>query len=60
MQFTYPQAFVKDVQATGVAFSPQREHPALQKINFMNSFYFSGPFFALLDPDPDRESGSGY
>jgi hypothetical protein len=25
-QLTYPYAFIKNVQATGVAFSPQREH----------------------------------
>ncbi len=30
-----------------------REHPALQKINFINSFLFFWAIFALLDPDPD-------
>jgi hypothetical protein len=30
----------------------KREHPALQKILWV--------IFALLDPDPDCESGSGY
>jgi hypothetical protein len=47
-----------DVQATGGAFSPQREHPALQKMKFINFFIFLCVIFALLDPDLDCESGS--
>jgi hypothetical protein len=35
----------------------KREHPALQKIKFINFSLFVG-HFALLDPDLDRESGS--
>jgi hypothetical protein len=34
LQYIYPKAFIKDVQIRGEASSPQREHPAFQKINF--------------------------
>jgi hypothetical protein len=34
------------------------EHPALQNMKFMNSFPFLWVIFALLDLDPDSESGS--
>ena len=37
----------------------KREHPALQNMKFLNFFYFAG-HFALLDLDPDSESGSVY
>jgi hypothetical protein len=40
MQFTYPQDFIKDVQAKEEAFSPQRKHPALKKMKFINLFLF--------------------
>jgi hypothetical protein len=36
----------------------KREHPALQKIKFMNFFLFLCVIFTLLDPDLDYESGS--
>ncbi len=36
-------AFIKEDQATGEAFSPQREHPTL---------FFVQVIFALRDPDP--------
>jgi hypothetical protein len=35
------------------------EHPALQKINFQNFFLLLWVLFALLDPEPDSESGYG-
>jgi hypothetical protein len=38
----------------------KREHPALQKMKFINCFLFLWAVFALLDPDPDCESRSGY
>jgi hypothetical protein len=38
----------------------KREHPALQKLKFINFFLFLWVIFALLDPDPDCESGPGY
>ncbi len=44
------------IQATGEAFSPQREHPALQKIKYINFFYFVGHFCppgSGSNPDPD-------
>jgi hypothetical protein len=34
----------------------KREHPALQKMKFIN-FDLISCHFSLLDPDPDRESG---
>jgi hypothetical protein len=43
LQFTYPLASIKNVQATGR--SPQalkREHPALQNMKFLNFFLFCG------------------
>jgi hypothetical protein len=40
--------------------SLKREHPALQNIKFLNFFLFLWVIFALLDPDPDFESGSVY
>jgi hypothetical protein len=36
----------------------KREHPALQKIKFVNFYLCLWVIFALLDPD--CESGSGY
>ncbi len=58
LQFTYPHATIKDVQATGEAFSPQREHPTRQNINFLNFFLYLWDIFTILDPDQDSESGS--
>ncbi len=37
----------------------EREHPALQKIKFINFFSIFAGHFAPTDPDPDSESGSG-
>jgi hypothetical protein len=44
-----PRLSKKDV-VTGEAFSPQREHPALQKMIFINGFLFLWVIFALLGP----------
>jgi hypothetical protein len=54
--FLFPStyAFLKDVQATGEAFSPQKEHPAIQKIKFINLFLIFGVIFGLLHPDPQH------
>jgi hypothetical protein len=49
----YPEAFVKDIQATRKAFSPKKKHPALQKMKFVNCFLILWAIFALLDPDAD-------
>jgi hypothetical protein len=38
----------------------KREHPALQNMKFLNFFLFLWVIFALLDPDPDSESGSEF
>jgi hypothetical protein len=38
----------------------KREHPAIQKMKFINFFLCLWVIFALLGPDPDCESGSGY
>jgi hypothetical protein len=47
-------ASIKDVQATGEAFSPQRrEHPAIQNMKFLYLFLFLWVIFALLDPGPE-------
>ncbi len=37
----------------------KREHPALQNMKFLNFFLFLWVISALLDPDPDSESGFG-
>jgi hypothetical protein len=45
LQFTYPYAFIMNVQATGEAF---REHPELQNMNFLHFFsIFVGHFCPL-------------
>ncbi len=36
----------------------KREHPALQKMKFLNFFLCLRVIFRLRDPDPDCESGS--
>jgi hypothetical protein len=36
----------------------KRELPAFQNMKFLN-FYLLGVIFALLEPDPDSESGYG-
>jgi hypothetical protein len=53
LQFTYPEAFIKDAQATGEAFSPQGEHPALKNMKILVFFLFLWVIFALRDPDPN-------
>ncbi len=58
MQFTYPKASEKDVQATGEAFSPQKRTARISKHEIYLLFLFLWVIFALLDPDPDSESGS--
>jgi hypothetical protein len=37
----------------------KREHPVLKNIKFWTFFLFLGIIFALLDPDPQFECGSG-
>ncbi len=38
----------------------KREHPAIQKIKFINFFQFFKVIFALLDPDPDPQHWPSY
>ncbi len=50
----------KDVQATEEAFSPQKRRNILHFIHEISYFFLLlWVFFALLDPDPDPESGYG-
>jgi hypothetical protein len=54
LQFTFPLASIKDSQATGEAFSPQKRTSSTSKEKKILSFFqFFGVIFALLDPDPD-------
>jgi hypothetical protein len=57
LQFTYPQASIKNVQATGEALSLQKRTPSPSK-QFLKFFLFLWVIFALInvDPDPDSES----
>jgi hypothetical protein len=53
---TYPYASIKNLQDTGEA-ALKGEHPALQKIIFINCFLFFWAIFAPLGlvPDPDSQ-----
>ncbi len=55
LQFTYPLAS----QATGEPSALKREHPVLKNIKILDFFLFLWVIFALLDPDPQFECGSG-
>ncbi len=59
LQFTYPKVSVKDIQSTREAFSPLKRASSTSKhdISLLIS-NLVGHDFALLDPDPDSESGS--
>jgi hypothetical protein len=52
LQFTCPQAFTKDVQATGVAFSPLKRTFITSKQEISSLFTILKVIFALQDPDP--------
>jgi hypothetical protein len=56
LQLTYSWATIKDVQAAGEAFSPQKRTFGRSKDEIVNCFIFFWAIFALLDPD--CESGS--
>jgi hypothetical protein len=56
LQLTYPQAFIKYVQVTEEACSSQKRPSNTSKHEF---FLLLWVIFALLDPDPDSEYGSG-
>jgi hypothetical protein len=57
--FHYPLP-LKDVQATGEAFSPQKRTSSTSKDEIYLLFYIFVGHFCPLDPDPDRKSGYGY
>ncbi len=52
MQLTYPEAFLKDAQATEKPSTLKKEHPALQNMNILSVFIFLRVIFAFLNPDP--------
>jgi hypothetical protein len=53
LQFTYPQASLKDAQTTGESFYPQKRTSSTSKHeNSFQIFLFLWVIFALLDPDP--------
>ncbi len=57
MQFTYPQAFINDVQATGEAFSPPKRPSSTSKDEFHKLFYiFLGHFCPPGSGDPNQDS----
>ncbi len=56
MQFTYPWASIKNVQAIWEAFSSQNRTYSMTKYKISQLFLFLWVIFAFLDPDP--ESGS--
>ncbi len=49
-------ASIQDVQTAEEAFIPQKRTSSSSKHEISKFFIFFGPFFALLDPDPDSES----
>jgi hypothetical protein len=56
MQFTYPKASIKDAQATGEDFIPQKRTYSTSKLEFSSLL---SVILALLDPDPYSQCGSG-
>jgi hypothetical protein len=58
LQFNYSLAFIKDVQVTGEAFSPQNRTSRTSKDDICQLFLFFWVIFALLDPDCESGSGS--
>ncbi len=55
LQFTYPQASIKNVQVTEEAFSSQKRPSNTSKHDFFKFFSTFVGHFALLDPDPDPQ-----
>jgi hypothetical protein len=53
LRFTYPTAFIKEVQATGEAFGTQKRTSSNVKHEISSLFLFLWVIFALLDPDSD-------
>ncbi len=62
LQFTYPMASIKDVQATGEAFSPQKKTSSTKNLSYELFKFLLFLWVILLSwtgSDPDCESGSG-
>jgi hypothetical protein len=53
LPFTYLYASLKDAQATGEAFSPQKRTSSTSKHENSVLFLFLWVIFALMDPDAD-------
>jgi hypothetical protein len=53
------QASIKDAQAIGEAFSPQKRTSSTSKHKTSVFFLFFWVIFALLDPDPDPQFECG-
>jgi hypothetical protein len=66
LQFTYPQAFIKEIHPTGEAFRPQERTSStvLKQLNFKIFIYFSGSVLPswirirIANPDPDIYPGT--
>ncbi len=52
LQFIYPKASLKDAQATGEAFNPQKRTSSASKHENSYPLLFLGVIFAFLDLDP--------
>jgi hypothetical protein len=59
LQFTHPQACIKDIQVTKEAFSFQKRTSSTSNHEISSFFLLLRVIFAFLDPDPDSENGSG-
>jgi hypothetical protein len=57
-QFTHPQASMRTSKLKKKPSALKRENPALQNMKFLYFFLLLWVIFALLDLDPDSESGS--
>jgi hypothetical protein len=58
LQFTYPKAFIKNVQVTEEAFSSSKRPSNTSKHDLLKNLLLLWVIFALLDPDPESGSGS--
>ncbi len=56
LQFTFPQASIKDAQATVKPSAPKEKNSTLQNMTILYFFLYLWAIFALSDPDPDPVS----
>jgi hypothetical protein len=60
LQYTIPKPPYRKSKLQKKHSTLKREHPALQKLKFLNFFYFCGSFLpSWIRMDPDYEYGSG-